>query len=334
MCFIFRISYKFIKSKYSILYSTGRMKNIFYKYNIIFAIVLVVAISSGLMAFILYKNDGCRHIKPVLSFLNIGQGDAIYIRDMDGQSVLIDTGPKDGGVFTRIQEVNKCPDVRIDKLLITHPDADHIGEAERLIAKGLVGEILQNGFMDVDQADESATENRLEQLNIPRTLINTGDLITLNNISIQVLYPEGEPYLATLATSTKKKSKKLDDNDFSIVVKVIATTSAGVKTFLLTGDSPIKVEDQLIKNYCTEKDMCWPLRSNVLKLGHHGSRNSSSARFLDIVSPDEVVVSASKDNSYHHPHEETMQRVYEQRRKKPLLIRETLREGNITYLLD
>lgn len=310
------------------------MKNLFYKYNIILAIVLVVAVSTGLMAFILYKNDGCRHIKPVLSFLNIGQGDAIYIRDMDGQSVLIDTGPRDGGVFTRIQEVNKCPDVHIDKLLITHPDADHIGEAERLIAKGLVGEVLHNGFMDVDQADESATENRLEQLNIPRTLINAGDLITLNNISIEVLYPEGEPYIATLSTSTKKRSKKLDDNDFSIVVKVTATTSTGVKTFLLTGDAPIKVEDQIIHAYCIEKNMCPILDSDILKLGHHGSRNSSSARFLELVSPDQVVVSASKDNSYHHPHEQTMQRVYDQRRKKPLLIRETLREGNISYLLD
>lgn len=310
------------------------MKNLFYKYNVIFAILLVVAISSGLMAFILYKNDNCRHIKPVLSFLDVGQGDSIYVRDAEGKTVLIDTGPKDSGVFTRIQQVNKCPKVHIDKLIITHPDADHIGEAERLIAKGVVTEVFENGFMEVDQQDESATENRLEQLNIPRTLFNAGDIMYLKNISIQVLYPEGEPYLATLATSTKKKPKKLDDNDFSIVVKIIATTTEGVKTFLLTGDAPIKVEDGLIKEYCPEKNICPLLQSNVLKLGHHGSRNSTSQQFLDLVSPDEVVVSASKDNSYNHPHEQTMQRVYEQRRKKSLLIRETFREGNIVYELD
>ncbi len=188
--------------------------------------------------------------------------------------------------------------------------------------------------MDVNQPDESLTENRLEALSVQRTLFNKGDFIQLKNILIEVLYPEGEPYISTLATSTRRKSKKMDDNDFSIVLKITATTTEGVKKFLLTGDAPIKVEDQLLKEYCIMKDNCPELQSNILKLGHHGSKNSSSARFLENVSPDEVVISASKDNSYHHPHEQTLNRVYDQRRKKPLLIRETFREGYITYVLD
>ncbi|MEN9604617.1 MAG: hypothetical protein RJB39_302 [Candidatus Parcubacteria bacterium] len=310
------------------------MKNLLYKYNSVLIIALILAISTGIMGYTLYLNNGCRHSNPAVNFLDVGQGDAIYIRDNLGKTLLIDTGPKDGDIFAQIQNVTMCPKVHIDQLLLTHPDADHIGEAEHLILKGLVGNVLQNGFMDVDQPDESATENRLEALTIPRTHIAAGDTIYMNDISIQILYPEGEPYLTTLSTTTKKKPKRLDDNNFSIVVKIIATTTAGVKTFLLTGDAPIKVENELIKKYCPQKDVCWPLRSNILKLGHHGSRNSSSEQFLDLVSPDEVVISAGKDNSYHHPHEETMQRVYDQRRKKPLLIRETFREGNILYKLD
>lgn len=106
------------------------------------------------------------------------------------------------------------------------------------------------------------------------------------------------------------------------------------KTFLLTGDAPAKVEYELIKKYCPDKASCPKLESDVLKLGHHGSRTSSSQAFLGRVSPLEVIISAAKNNSYNHPHEEVMNRLYEQRRKKPLLIRETFREGNVVYYLE
>ena len=263
-------------------------------------------------------------------FLDVGQGDSIYVQDGLGKTMLIDTGPKDSGVLTQIQKVTNCPTVNIDQLLLTHPDADHIGEAQRLIEKGIVGEVIHNGFMDVNQKDESATENRLEGLDIQRKLIRGGDILTLNNMQLEILFPSENLYLAT--SSQPKGKKKLDDNDFSIVAK-LTISGTTTKTFLLTGDAPAKVEYELIKIYCPEKTACLILESNILKLGHHGSKNSTTQVFLGRVSPDEVVVSASRDNSYNHPHEETMNRVYEQRRKKPLMIRETSREGNIVFKL-
>ncbi|MES2623491.1 MAG: MBL fold metallo-hydrolase [Patescibacteria group bacterium] len=253
-----------------------------------------------------------------MAFLNIGQGDAVYIQDTDGKSILVDAGPKDDGVLTRIQEVTRCDIVHIDTLLLTHPDADHIGEAERLIDKGLVGRVAQNGFMDIDQGDETLTENRLEAMNILKMDVNTGDLLELKDIRIQILYPNDEPY----GTTTKKG--KVDDNLYSVVTKVVSKK----ESFLLTGDAPISVEKKLIAKYEHILD------SDVLKLGHHGSKGSTDQGFLSIVSPDEVVVSAGKDNKYHHPNEETLNRVAEQQRKKPLRIRETFTEGNIIYYLD
>jgi competence protein ComEC len=254
----------------------------------------------------------------MVAFLDIGQGDAVYMQDATGKSILVDTGPKDDGVLTRIQEVTRCDTVRIDTLLLTHPDADHIGEAERLIEKGLVGKVVHNGFMDIDQGDETLTENRLEALNIPRQKVHAGDMLELQGMRMQILYPIDEPY----GTTTKKG--KVDDNLYSIVSKVTSKD----ESFILTGDAPIKVEKELIAAYGNVLD------GDVLKLGHHGSKGSSDQSFLSIVSPDEVVVSASKDNKYHHPNEETMERVKIEGQKKPLRIRETFLEGNIVYYLD
>lgn len=254
----------------------------------------------------------------MVAFLNIGQGDAIYIQDTTGKNILIDTGPKDSGVFTRIQEVTRCDAVLIDTLLLTHPDADHIGDAEKLIMKGLVKEVIHNGFMDINQGDETLTENRLEETKIPRKKVTAGDVLQLQNISMQVLYPIEEPYI------TKPKKGKVDDNIYSIVLKV----TSGDDSFILTGDAGIPEEKKLIAKYLNILD------ANVLKLGHHGSKNSSSQEFLHIVSPEEVVVSAGKDNRYNHPNEETMYRVKIEQRKKPLRIRETFTEGNVVYKLD
>src|SRR3989344_7932607 len=125
------------------------IKDIFYKYNFIYLILALVGLSSGLMAYILHTQRGCKTPVPMVVFLDVGQGDSIYVQDGLGKTMLIDTGPKDSGVLTQIQKVTNCPTVNIDQLLLTHPDADHIGEAQRLIEKGIVGEVIHNGFMDV-----------------------------------------------------------------------------------------------------------------------------------------------------------------------------------------
>ncbi len=279
----------------------------------------------------LYTSAGCRNPQALVAFLDVGQGDAIYVQDTHGKSVLIDTGPKDSGIIAQIQQVTGCTDVHIDTLLLTHPDADHIGEAKRLIGKGLVGELVHNGFMDMNQPDETLMENELEQTSVVRRKVTAGDVIGLQDIHIETMFPIEPVYLKEMTTSTKSKKKKVhvDDNIYSLVVKVTyVAEDKKEQTFLLTGDASVKEEDILISKYGNE------LESDVLKLGHHGSRSSSGQRFLETVSPREVVVSAAKNNRYNHPSSDTMERVYEQRRKKSLEIRETFVEGNIVYKLE
>ncbi|MES2985939.1 MAG: MBL fold metallo-hydrolase [Patescibacteria group bacterium] len=266
----------------------------------------------------LQQSKGCRNPEALVAFLNVGQGDATYIQDTTGKSILIDTGPKDSQVVTRIQEVTGCNKVSIDSLVLTHPDSDHIGEAEKMITKGLVKQVVHNGFMDMDQPDESPTENRLETTTIPRRTVLAGDILSLENIQLQVIYPMEEPYL------TKPKKGEVDDNIYSLSMKI----TSGEHSFIVTGDAYVLEEKKMIARY---KEM---LDVDVLKLGHHGSKTSTSQEFLTVTSPDEVVISAGKDNSYKHPSEVVLSRVYTQQRKKPLQIRETFTEGNVVYLLE
>lgn len=304
------------------------MSRIYHRYNLLYIALCVIAILQAQLFYSISKHQSCRNPEALIAFLNIGQGDSIYIQDTDGKSVLVDTGPKDDGLVSQIQEVTGCEDVYVEHLVLTHPDADHIGEAKRLVDKGLVGEIIHNGFLDINQPDETLMENELEKTIVSKRKVLAGDVLVLKDIHMDILYPNDEPYLKEMATSTKKKKKvSVDDNIYSIVTKV-SYTGKNPETFLLTGDAPTAVEDKLIKQY---GDM---LQSDVLKLGHHGSRTSSAQSFLNIVSPSEVVVSAAKNNRYNHPSSETMERVFNQRRKKPLKIRETFVEGNIVYKLE
>lgn len=304
---------------------------IFYRYNFVYvASCIIVLLHAHTWVFFLQEQK-CHKPKALVAFLDIGQGDAIYIQDSAHNTVLIDTGPKDSGVISRIQEVTGCKQIYIDTLLLTHPDADHIGEAKRLIDKSLVGTVLHNSFLDVDQPDETMMENELEKTVTSRSIVQTQDVVYLQDISIEILYPGTNPYRDHVSTTTTrgKKRKPVDDNLYSVVAKVVYTNTQGMqKSFLLTGDASVAIENRLVQQYGSY------LESDVLKLGHHGSKTSSGQDFLAIVSPEEVVISAGKNNRYNHPSEDVVERVDIQKNKKPLRIRETFVEGNIVYKLE
>ncbi len=302
------------------------MKSLYYKYNIFYLAIVILFVVNIILIIFIYQNRGCnKHVDRVV-FLDIGQGDAIYIENKLGQTILIDTGNRDSGVLKQIQKVRLCYKTYIDDLILTHPDQDHIGEATNLIKKGLVKNIIHNGFLDINQPQESLAENDLENIlkikNISMQNIVLNPKLDLKGFDIRFLYPFNTTY-----QDKKGKSKKVDDNDYSIVLKLTYSSTS----FMLTGDAPIKAEKEIINKYCYEKNIhiCPMLKSTVLKLGHHGSKNSSGIDFLKIVNADDYIVSASKNNKYHHPNEETIYRVY--LNKKDSHIRETSLEGNIIY---
>lgn len=285
-----------------------------------------------LLGVFVYINRGCYTRVDMVAFLDIGQGDAIYIENKAGESILVDTGNKDSQVLKQIQKIKMCNKVHIDNLILTHPDQDHIGEATNLIQKGYVDQVVHNGFININQQKESQTENDLEKI-IKTKNIKTQDIVLnpsldFKNFNINFLYPTTTPYM-----DKKGKSKSVDDNDYSIVFKLSHKKSD--TSFMLTGDAPIKVEKQIIETYCPDhktSDICPMLKSTVLKLGHHGSKNSSGIDFLKKVDATDYIVSAGLNNKYNHPNEETVYRVY--LNKKDSWVRETALEGNVVYVLN
>ena len=140
------------------------MNKVFYKYNIFYIILFfLLFLNIGIFIFV-YINRGCNLNRNLIAFLDIGQGDAIYMENNKGGNILIDTGNKDSGVLKQIKKIKNCYKYNIDYLILTHPDQDHIGEAENLIRKGIVKHIIHNGFLEINQENESRAENNLEEI--------------------------------------------------------------------------------------------------------------------------------------------------------------------------
>lgn len=244
-----------------------------------------------------------------VAFLDVGQGDAIFIQAPNGHQMLIDGG-RDDQVLAALQQVMPRGDSDIDVVLATHPDADHIGGLPAVLERYEVANIIDNGKggKDTKISDEFNTDIVLEQASYTHAV--SGMRIILDGehgVYFDVLYPT--------ASSTS-----LDTNDMSIVGRLVY----GQHEFMLTGDAPTVVESKLVE-WCS---LC--LRSDVLKAGHHGSRTSTGNDFLDAVDPQYVVISAGRDNSYGHPHKEVIDRLVE----KGVDIQKTTESGSVVFVSD
>lgn len=220
-----------------------------------------------------------------VKFLNVGQGDSILIQS-DTQNVLIDTSDADERDKLRL-ELYKADCFTLDKIILTHPHADHIGNAAWLIRNGVftVRSVYDNGKISTNKyyRDYLALCN---ELNIPRLTAHTGDVIDLG----------GGATFTVLSSAAGIKNV----NDDSIVGMV----TYGNFKLLLTGDAESYIEDIL-----RESD----ISAVALKAGHHGSKTSNTYDFVSAVNPTYVVISAGEPttrrggNTYGHPHKATLE---------------------------
>lgn len=245
-----------------------------------------------------------------VTFLDVGQGDAIFIESPNGTQVLIDGGSGNAVLRALSREMGYF-DRDIDLVIATHPDADHIGGLIEVLEHYTVESILTT-----DNLSESPVANRfLEAVNTEKaTHINahTGEVLELGegmqgSATLRILFPD-------------RNVARLDSN----VSSVIAQLKYGEIEFLFTGDAPQSIEEYLVSLYGKG------LASEVLKVGHHGSRTSTSEDFLRMVSPTIAVISAGKDNSYGHPHREVLDLLDAYKVK----IKNTALEGSIHMLSD
>ncbi|VTT85701.1 Competence-like protein [Halorubrum sp. DM2] len=225
-----------------------------------------------------------------LHYINVGQSVSTLVIGPEGETMLVDTGHyNDDGEYV-LRYLRRHDITRIDHLVTSHNDADHIGgnaaiieyyetEAEGIGAvydPGIAASTLTYGeYLDaVEEHDVTLYETR------------EGDTISFGEVDVGVLGPP-EPYLENEAR-----------NENSIVLKL----THGETSFLLSGDAEDDQEEYLVDTYGAE------LRSTVLKAGHHGSSSSSSEPFVDAVTPQAVVVSSAYDSQYGHPTDEVLQR--------------------------
>jgi competence protein ComEC len=250
------------------------------------------------------KSEGKGELQ--VSFLDIGQGDSIFIQSPTGRQMLIDGG-RDKRVLEKLRQVMPFGDTSIDVVIGTHPDADHIGGLVDVLNNYEVGLVFEPGSSS-DSKIYQTLEDMIQKKNVRRLLAQQGMIIDLGQgTHFNILFPDQD-------------TTNWETNDSSVV----GTLTYGTDSFMFNGDSPIKIEKYLISTIPRALDV------DVLKLGHHGSRTSSSTEYLEATSPDIAIISAGKNNSYGHPHKEVLDNL------KKLLIPylNTADIGTITFVSD
>ena len=217
-----------------------------------------------------------------VAFLDVGQGDAIFIEAPGGKQVLIDGGPNKK-VLRELAKQMPFYDRSLDLLIATHPDKDHIGGFPAVLNSYEVAVFLESEVLCKNSICEKL-DKQIQDKGIEKKIARRGMVIDLDDgIYLEVLFPD-------------RDATNLETNLASIVLKLVY----GEDSFLLMGDSPKAIEEYLI--FLDAEN----LAVDVLKLGHHGSRTSSSEFFLGATSPEVVIISAGKNNRYGHPHPEVL----------------------------
>jgi competence protein ComEC len=251
-------------------------------YLSIFAVLLLVA---NIFLFRLdWQNS---HRKLTFAMLDVGQGDALFIESPIGTQVMFDGGPV-RKVLGPLQRIMSPFDKSIDAIIITNPDADHIGGLIDILKNYKVGAVFSSGTTSDSKTFQNLKEE-IKNQKIPYILAKRGMKLYMGgDVFIDILFPDRD--VSAWAT-----------NDGSVVARM----TYGDTSIMLTGDAPTKTEQIILKNSFLENTGA-QLASTILKVGHHGSRTSSSFSFVKAVSPTYAFISDGKDNKYGHPHPDTL----------------------------
>ncbi|NQV00228.1 MAG: MBL fold metallo-hydrolase, partial [Parcubacteria group bacterium] len=204
--------------------------------------------------------------------------------------ILIDGGP-DSKIIEKLDQNIPFSDNTIELVMITHPHEDHIAGLVHVLEKYKIEQIL---YTDVFYDSNIFVELKsvIEEKNIQTKFAKSGQVIKLNQANLYVLFPN----------LSYNKGEVKEVNNTSIVSKLVY----GSSSFLFTGDAEEEVETELIDMYANNEDI---LDSDLIKVGHHGSKSSSMEDFLFNVSPKQAVVLLGENNRYKHPHPETLSKI-------------------------
>lgn len=250
--------------------------------------IVLVLLGTALLAGVsiwagVWRVSGDRGLKVV--FFDVGQGDAIFAETPQKTQILIDGGPG-SQILEKLNEEMPFYDRQIDLVILTHPDLDHLTGLVEVLKSYDVKEVLWTG-VEGDSAEWREFKALADKTR--KNILKRGQSISVGqNLGFQALAP--------LEDFVGKEVK--DYNTSSLVLKM----TFGQSDFLLTGDSPVSVETQLVEQGVD-------LKSEVLKVSHHGSKTATSERFLEAVQPDFAVIQVGESNKYGHPASETLGRL-------------------------
>lgn len=231
---------------------------------------------------LIFENDGAKgNGKLQVHFIDVGQGDSILVQ-YENNYMLIDGGPN-ASADKVLSYLKKAEVEKIDYLIATHPHEDHIGGIDVVIDNFDIGKM----YMPKATANTKTFKDvvaSMKNKNLKATAPTPGETFKLGDAEVLILAPNSSTYENT--------------NNYSIALKV----TYGDNSFLFTGDAETLSEKEIIKKG-------FDIKADVIKLGHHGSKTSSSAAFLKEVNPEYGVITLGKGNDYGHPHKEVMDRV-------------------------
>lgn len=214
-----------------------------------------------------------------LHFIDVGQGDSILVQLPNNKVMLIDGGPRTAGQVV-VDYLKKAGITSIDKVVATHAHEDHIGGLIDVLNSFKVEEILDVGYPHTTKTYETFL-TLIDEKDIKYSNPRAGDIISLDpDVNIIVLNPSSK-----LPTNL---------NNQSIVLQMTYNNIS----FLLTGDAEKEVEQIIAKDTV-----------QILKVGHHGSSTSTSSEFLKAINPEIAIISCGENNSYGHPHQETLDKI-------------------------
>lgn len=238
-------------------------------------------------------------------FIDVGQGDAIWIKGPQDQNVLIDAGGNRYGDKV-VEYLSNHGVTHLSAVVGTHPHEDHIGGLDRVIDHFEVEKVYMPKVLHNTKTFEDVLD-AVDRKGLKISTARAGVSLELQGVEADFLAPVSEKY------------KEL--NDYSAVLRL----QFGSQVFLFMGDAEELSEDEILAAYPKTK-----IQANVLKVGHHGSKTSTGDAWLKAVDPQYAVILCGKDNSYGHPHQEIMRKLEE----KEIKIYRTDEEGTIVFKSD
>lgn len=270
----------------------------------ILILALVISVTVVWYAVLYFEN----HRNSSITFFDIGQGDSIFIQAKNGNQVLIDGGP-DSRVLAKLGQVMPFWDKSIDLLILTHPHADHLDGLLEVLKRYDVDKVLETGVNhSIPEYEEWG--RLLKEKNVKVVIAKSGQ---------RVLFSSSEylDILSPLESFDRASPKNIHE---AVIVSKLVFAST---TALFMGDAEKSLEYRLLFSGLD-------LSADILKVGHHGSKTSTSEDFLRAVTPRLAIISAGKKNRYGHPYQEVLDRL----RQSGVKIFRTDEEGDIVIASD